>query len=247
VPPEMLKNLPVALGTQAYESSSQVLVGVLIGLAALIAVIAQLGLSVPRALPRFALVLPVLAVVAIAGSFERSREFMRKPYVIYQYMYANRFRVDDYALLNHEGILPYSSYAKVARVAPGNELAAGAEIFRLACSTCHTVNGVNGITAKLANLYRSGPWDAEVITGYIQHLHDVKAYMPPFPGNDAEANALARWLVTLQAAPAAAPAPAPAPAPAAPAKAQLNQPPAGDGELANRVSAAGIPPATAGR
>jgi mono/diheme cytochrome c family protein len=235
VPPEMVTNLPVALGTQAYAASAQTIQTVLAGLACLIALSAVIGVVAPRTLPRLALLLPVLAVVVIAGTFERSREFMRKPYIIYHYMYANRFRVEDYALLNHEGILPYSAYAKVTRVTPGNELVAGAEIFRLACSTCHTVDGVNGITAKLTTLYGAAPWDVEAVTGYIEHLHDVRAFMPPFPGNGAEANALARWLVTLQQAPAA------------PAKAQLGLPADGDGGLANRVSAAGIPPATAGR
>jgi mono/diheme cytochrome c family protein len=238
VPPEMVTNLPVALGTQAYAASAQTIQTVLAGLAGLIALSAVIGVVAPRTLPRLALLLPVLAVVVIAGTFERSREFMRKPYIIYHYMYANRFRVEDYALLNHEGILPYSSYAKVTRVTPGNELVAGAEVFRLACSTCHTVDGVNGITAKLTTLYGAAPWNVDALTVNIQHLHDVHAFMPPFPGNDAEANALARWLVTLQAAPAA---------PAVPAKAQLGLPPDGDGALANRVSAAGIPPATAGR
>jgi mono/diheme cytochrome c family protein len=247
VPPEMIANLPVALGTQAYAASAETLKLVLFCLAGLIAVTAVVGMAAPRVLPRLALLLPVLAVVVLAGAFERSREFLRKPYIIYHYMYANRFRVEDYALLNHEGILPYSSYAKVTRVTPGNELVAGAEVFRLACSTCHTVNGVNGITAKLTTLYGAVPWNVDALTVNIEHLHDVHAYMPPFPGNEAEANALARWLVTLQPASTAPGAPGAPTAPTAPAKAQLELPAATDGALANRVSAAGMPPATAGR
>ena len=251
VPPEMVVNLPVALGTQAFESSSQVLVWVLFGIAGLIALIALLGAAVPRSLPRVALLLPVLFAMVIAGAFERSREFLRKPYIINHYMYANRFRVDDYKLLNHEGILPYSTYAKVSRVAPGNELVAGAEVFRLACATCHTVDGVNGITHKLNALYGAAPWTVENIEGYIGALHTVKAYMPPFPGSAAEANALARWLVSLQrvqAAPAAPTLPAAPTAPAAPAAPAAQVAPSpGEGALANRASAAGMPTPTAGR
>ena len=234
VPPEMVKNLPVALGTQAFEANAQIILGALAALAGLVVLIALLGISIPGSLPRVALLIPILAAIIIAGAFERSREFLRKPYIIYQYMYANRFRVDDYPLLTHEGILPYSTYAAVRQVTPDNQLLAGSEVFRLACATCHTVDGVNGIRAKLSALYLNAPWQVDAIKGYIEHLHDVKAYMPPFPGNEAEAGALARYLVSLQSA-------------VPPATADLQAPASGAGALAKRAPAAATPPAITGR
>ena len=39
-------------------------------------------------------------------------------------------------------------------------------------------------------------WDRDVIKAYLLTMHTTRPYMPPFPGSDPEAGALADWLVT---------------------------------------------------
>lgn len=74
----------------------------------------------------------------------------------------------------------------------------------LTCSRCHTVNGVNGVTAKLTNMLGRNPWTTERLSNFIAGMHLTRTYMPPFPGSPAEAEALAIYLQTLQ--PASTPA-----------------------------------------
>ena len=76
--------------------------------------------------------------------------------------------------------------------------AAGAEVFRLSCTRCHTVSGVNSVIDRLDALYGSGDWDRDTIKYSFEGMHTTRPYMPPFPGTDHEAGALADYLVDLQ-------------------------------------------------
>jgi mono/diheme cytochrome c family protein len=150
-------------------------------------------------------VVPALLSVLLLGTFERVREFVRKPYAIPGYLYSNGFRVEDYPLLQRDGILAHATYTVVRRITPDNELVAGREVFNLACTRCHTVDGVNGIRGILAQMYSSPdasgdvtPWERSLIASYIGAMHNARPFMPPFPGNEAEKQALAAWLASLQ-------------------------------------------------
>ena len=119
------------------------------------------------------------------------REFIRKPYVIGNYKYANGIRVEDYPLLQSEGLLKYATYAHVRQVTDDNKVLAGQDVFNIACTRCHTTQGVNGIVPKFNNLYGADkPWDATAMKAYIQGMHNARPFMPPFPGNDVELEAL---------------------------------------------------------
>jgi cytochrome bd-type quinol oxidase subunit 1 len=246
VPASMIENLPYALGTTAYApSSGAILIGLGI-LGAIAFLIVAVTAAAPRIVPGAAILVPFLALVVLISAFERSREFVRKPYVIGNYMYANRFRVEDYPLLTHAGILPYSTYAAVHTVTPANRLLAGHEVFTIACATCHTVNGVNGIVGRLQTMYRDVPWSPEILRAAIDTLHNTHSFMPPFPGNAAEEDALAAYLSSLQpgsAAPPAATVAAPAAAPTAPNGAPLSL---RSGELARPAPGSAEAPTTAG-
>jgi len=200
VPEALLATLPVALATQALENRVASVGYALLALAAVLPLVAAWGTIAPRSLPRPVLVLPFAAVVALVGTFERVREFIRKPDVIAGYMYANGIRRHDYPLLAEQGLLRQATYA-AARDPAADPLAAGREVFVLACTRCHTTSGVNGITAKLAGLYGSRPWSPQAVAGFIDGMHHVRPFMPPFPGRPAERDALAAWLVNLQTAP----------------------------------------------
>ncbi|RJP19573.1 MAG: cytochrome c [Candidatus Omnitrophota bacterium] len=202
VPDSMVGNLAVALGTQAFEGRYNVILDILL-VSFLLALVTLLWSAVkPSRMPRFVLIIPFAVAIVSLGYFERVREFIRKPYVISGYMYANGIRVDDYPLLNQNGVLPYALYADAKEVTEENHLQAGKEVFLIACTRCHTTNGVNGILARLETMYGSDRWDRDTVLMYLKGMHNVRPYMPPFPGNNAELGALVDYLFSLRAYPA---------------------------------------------
>jgi mono/diheme cytochrome c family protein len=111
----------------------------------------------------------------------------------------------DYPLLRHDGILAQATYTNVRRITANNQLEAGREVFNLACTRCHTVDGVNGVRGILDRLYSNRDalgyaetWRPDAISNYIGTMHNTRPFMPPFPGTDSEKDALAAWLASLQ-------------------------------------------------
>ncbi|NVB42779.1 cytochrome c [Pseudenhygromyxa sp. WMMC2535] len=199
VPEAMQGNLPVALLTQALSQWSTVALWVLAVACVLIAAIAAWGFTRPQSLRPWALILPALLSVALIASFERVREFVRKPYAIANYMYANGIRKDDYPLLQRDGLLTHATYTSVREITDDNEVEAGREVFKIACTRCHTADGVNGMRTLLVDMYGDEqPWDAGAIDAYVGSMHAARPFMPPFPGSPKEQAALAAYLVTLQ-------------------------------------------------
>jgi mono/diheme cytochrome c family protein len=68
---------------------------------------------------------------------------------------------------------------------------AGREVINIACAHCHTVDGYNGVRLLVKG------WSARFIDSQLQHLDQLKGFMPPFPGNPTERTALAKWLASL--------------------------------------------------
>jgi len=137
-----------------------------------------------------ALVLFSMAFLA-AGSGEMVREAVRKPYIISNYMYSNSVRLEDVGLVHDQGVLATARWSRVSSIEPGNEAVAGHEVFRLLCSSCHTVAGYNAIRPLVKN------WSEDYINSQLQNLDVLKEIMPPFLGSDAERQALAKWLSGL--------------------------------------------------
>jgi mono/diheme cytochrome c family protein len=199
IPGVMKANLPVALLTQALESWSQTALGILGAASAAIAVVMLWGAAHPRRIWSWVLVVPAILSVGLLGTFERVREFVRKPYAIAGYLYSNGVRKADYPLLQRDGLLAHATYTSVRTITSENEIAAGREVFNLACTRCHTVDGVNGIRDVLATMYgRDRLWQRDAIDSYVASMHSARPFMPPFPGNDRERSALASYLVHLQ-------------------------------------------------
>jgi len=205
VPTAMKGNMPVALLTQALEGWANTALLVLAGVCVAIALVMAWGAARPKAMRGWALVIPAVLSILLISTFERVREFVRKPYAIAGYLYSNGFRAEDYPLLQRDGILAHATYTTVRRITPENELEAGREVFNLACTRCHTIDGVNGIRGILDRMYSNRdswgyaePWQRDAIASYIGAMHNARPFMPPFPGNDREKQALAAWLESLQ-------------------------------------------------
>ena len=98
-------------------------------------------------------------------------------------------------------MLAHAAYTPVREIDESNELIAGREMFRLACSRCHTTVGVNGVLQKLGDLFGWQQWDAVAISTYLRGMHNARPFMPPLPGTDEERSALVHYLLSLRESP----------------------------------------------
>jgi len=114
-------------------------------LSLVLAVVLLLGL--PRLMRvALAVVVAATAFAAFAG-YERVREGVRKPFLIHGYMFSNGLLVERIGEINGEGVLAFSGWA--ALQAGGDPVSVGRQVFRVECSSCHTLDGYQGIREAL--------------------------------------------------------------------------------------------------
>jgi hypothetical protein len=202
IPRMMIGNLPVAIATQQFQDWYNSLLWVGVFAIAVGFIVSGSGFFFPTRLPRPLMVIPVVVSVLFLGTFERIREFIRKPYVIGNYMYANGLLVDDYPLYQQNGLLSESTWSGIRTITPENELQAGENVFAISCTRCHTTHGINSIVWNFERMYGAGqPLNPDAMKAYIKQMHNVRTYMPPFPGNDAELDALVAYIIFEQKEP----------------------------------------------
>jgi cytochrome bd-type quinol oxidase subunit 1 len=127
----------------------------------------------------------------VTGTGEWVREAIRKPYIIYDYMYVNSIRPAEQAQVNASGVLPAARWSLVRGATTVDPVKAGSEVFRLECAACHTVYGYNAILPLVQT------WPDWFIEYQLQHLDTLKGYMPPFVGTEEERKALAAYLARV--------------------------------------------------
>jgi hypothetical protein len=138
----------------------------------------------------YAFALAIVGLMA-TGVTEWVREAVRKPFIIYDYMYSNTLRVKDLAEYSTDGLLKHSRWeAPVGDTKPAPK-DLGRRVFRAQCMSCHTVNGFNGIRFAVKG------WDRDFLDYQIQYLNQLKGYMPPFIGTDEERAGLVEYLLSL--------------------------------------------------
>lgn len=198
VPDYMLANINVALLTQKFMHWHQTLAWIIIAVVIVVILTALAGLIRPRIIPRVALIIPFVLGLWLLGHFERVREFIRKPFIIEDYMYSNGVRVSELPIYQRDGILPYCTFVSHRQITSGNMVEAGRDVFLVTCSRCHTTTGINGIIAKFENLYGRDEWDDNAMQAFVESMHTTRTYMPPFPGNEREAEALITYFNWLR-------------------------------------------------
>jgi cytochrome c553 len=202
IPRAMIGNLPVALGTQQFQTWYDSLLTVMIVSVAVGFFISILGTLAPKRLPKYLLIIPVLVSFMFLGTFERLREFIRKPYVIGEYMYANGILVEEYPLYQQSGLLKHTPYSSISTITEENKLEAGEAVFNLACTRCHTTHGINSVVVNFEKMYgQQDSLNTDAMKAYMKNMHNVRYYMPPFPGNDSELDALAAYIAEQQKRP----------------------------------------------
>lgn len=195
IPDMMRQNMSVAIGTMEFSSWYDNLLVVMAVSAGVIGFVAVLGIIGRWRLPAVALTLPIALAITLMVTFERTREFIRKPFVIADYMYSNMVRPKEMALLNRDGILKHATYVKYREVTPANAVESGKDVFLLACSRCHTSGGLNSVVKKFENLLGKDNLTSDAMIGYMRNMHKSRYFMPPFPGNEAELGALASYIL----------------------------------------------------
>jgi mono/diheme cytochrome c family protein len=164
-------------------------------------------------------VLLALGLLSLGGA-EWVREDLRKPYVIGKYMFVSGVRLpvadgappfpdgveDAYALdaLNRTGVLEAARWART-----DDE---GRELFRILCSSCHTLEGyhairplvrglsapaIEGLLGRLASPVGPQGTPASWLHPDLRLATWRERRMPPFVGSEAEKRALAIYLAGL--------------------------------------------------
>lgn len=199
IPEGMTANMSTAVGTIDFAQYYEYLKYIILGGVSLSVILAIVGLFKTKLIRPYLVIVPVIFVFAFLGFFERVREFVRKPYVIGQYMYSNLLLEEDYPVYQQEGVLKYATYTAVNEVTADNKLIAGKEVFIIACSRCHTAQGVNSVVDVFERMLATkDTLSVNTMKAYMPNMHTGRNYMPPFPGNEAEAEALAVFIRHLQ-------------------------------------------------
>ena len=137
------------------------------------------------------LVLPALILaIFYVTAFERVREFIRGPYLMPGYLYANQLLLSESHLMGKEGMASVTPWYPA--LAAGGADEHGAFLFAQNCTACHTLRGINGIDLRVRGRSEDG------LAVIIGRLHDMVPFMPPFSGNDEERRMLTRFLASLE-------------------------------------------------
>ena len=132
-----------------------------------------------RRLPVIVAVVLMITGLAWFGAFESFRESVRKPYIITGYMYGNAVEVAKAAEYKKDGYLAQIKYRT------GDD---GADLFRHACRSCHTLDGYRPLKPAFAGT------DKKFIASIIRSAHLLRGNMPPFLGKPAEADLIADYI-----------------------------------------------------
>lgn len=131
----------------------------------------------------------LLLCVGLVAEFERIREFVRGPYLLPGYMYANQvLLVKNEAVATTGGpFLPSIRWLNDNGDLSSQSVAAQA-LFAANCGVCHTEGGINDIRERFAGRTLEG---VNAIIGITQNL---APFMTPFTGSDEERLLMAQYL-----------------------------------------------------
>jgi len=148
-------------------------------LAIVIGGLLMLAWVLARRLPVVVAVLLMVVGLAWFGSFESFRESARKPYVITGYIYGNGVEVAKTDRYKKEGYLAQITYRT------GDD---GADLFRHACRSCHTLDGYRPLKPAFAGT------DPKFIAAIVRGTQLLTTNMPPFLGTAGEADQIAGYI-----------------------------------------------------
>jgi mono/diheme cytochrome c family protein len=159
---------------------------------ALVLVLALIfGLWKPRWMNPAVVTLLALGAFLMLGSGEYLREFVRKPWVVDQVVYANDLLASEVEPSQAQGFNHTSGFMLTDNT---SSTAYGANLFQAQCGSCHVAHGYRGMARRVDG------WDADFAADILQHLPMMHGTMPPFAGNEADRKALGSYLASLNPA-----------------------------------------------
>ncbi|HMP52061.1 MAG TPA: hypothetical protein PKD05_10965, partial [Candidatus Melainabacteria bacterium] len=124
------------------------------------------------------------------GTAEWMREMLRKPYVVYDYMYSNGIRKTEIPELQKKNFYNATKW----HTADNTDIAHGKTIFKYQCMSCHTENGYRSMKKLI------GERDKEAVVGFLNLMKETdpeknpySGLMPPFVGDQEDMDKLAAY------------------------------------------------------
>ncbi len=148
-------------------------------------------IRLPQTATRSLAVVLLLLGITYMGSFEYIREGSRRPFTLYGHIYANSILAKNLNTVQAQGILASAKWAN-KEITGENRLVVGRQLFNIMCSSCHSIGGPIRDIRKLSLKYESVYVMESEISGQGKL---ISGCMPPFPGTEAERNALATFLI----------------------------------------------------
>ena len=144
-------------------------------------------------------ILFMICGLAATGTTEWMREMLRKPYVVYDYIYSNGIHKADIGDIANKGFLTAGKWSTaLAQAKPDDDIHKGEITFRFQCMACHTETGYRSMKKLL------GERDEEAIAGFLHMLkeqdpkkNNYSGIMPPLAANEEEVKYLAKYLATI--------------------------------------------------
>lgn len=134
---------------------------------------------------------------------EWSREMLRKPFVVYNYLYSNGLYVQKIDKINEMGFLKFSKQVPDSIKALAQEEIAGSKeagefMYKQQCMACHTIDGYRSMKLMV------GERNEKAIRSFLEMMRskdpEKNQYikiMPPLVGKGYELDALAKYLHSL--------------------------------------------------
>jgi hypothetical protein len=151
----------------------------------------------PRGFSKRSALAFLMSGLIVTGITEWTREMLRKPYVIYGYMYSNGLLNDPKAIAryNTDGFFQTANWAKNFHPEKLSSVQRGELMFRFQCMACHSHQGYRSMARLL------GERDLDAIKGFLGTLHKTdpkenpySRIMPPLVGKQNEMDDLAQYL-----------------------------------------------------
>ncbi len=149
-----------------------------------------MALRLPKSLQQGLAVFLLIPSFVFLGSFEMVRESARRPYIIHGYMYSNSILKASLPRVQQQGALVSAKWASHKTVTPANQGAAGEELFRMLCLSCHSIGGFRNDI-----LDRTRKMTASQFQAVLDQMGAGKKHMPTFAGNRQEREALGKYVL----------------------------------------------------
>jgi mono/diheme cytochrome c family protein len=192
IPATYLTHWKFAVATSSWSQTPGLLPVLNVAAVACLALAAVAGL-LKRRKAGMVLFLPALILaVGMVAEFERVREFVRGPYLLPGYMYANQTRMVRQEASSRENRPLLGSVDWVNSTTDQAPAArAGRALFDANCGVCHTLGGINDITARLRGR------TLESVNAITSITESMVPFMTPFNGSEAERLTMSAYLYSM--------------------------------------------------